>query len=113
MNLAIALTAARYGATIANHVSVRALLKSACQSSKKMNVSGVAVKDEITGNEWNVSAKCVINATGPFIDFVRKMDNPEAQNLCIPSSGVHIVLPGCIGSIQSVVTLYKQFYRIL
>ncbi|KAF2883149.1 hypothetical protein ILUMI_23017 [Ignelater luminosus] len=92
MNLAIALTAARYGATIANHVSVRALQKKPNEAAK-MRVSGATLKDEITGNEWNVSAKCVINATGPFIDYVRKMDNPEAKEICIPSSGVHIVLP--------------------
>lgn len=39
-------------------------------------------------------AKCVINATGPFTDSLRKMDNQETANICQPSAGVHIVIPG-------------------
>lgn len=39
-------------------------------------------------------AKCVINATGPFTDSLRKMDEQEVLNICQPSAGVHIVIPG-------------------
>lgn len=52
------------------------------------------LQDEITGKEWDVKAKCIINATGPFTDTVRKMDDPSCVEICCPSSGVHIVLPG-------------------
>lgn len=41
-----------------------------------------------------MKAKCVINATGPFTDSLRKMDNQGNQNICQPSAGVHIVIPG-------------------
>ncbi|XP_008939167.1 PREDICTED: glycerol-3-phosphate dehydrogenase, mitochondrial-like, partial [Merops nubicus] len=44
--------------------------------------------------EFDVKAKCVINATGPFTDSVRKMDDQEVPNICQPSAGVHIVMPG-------------------
>jgi len=47
----------------------------------------------IVGEIFNVKAKCVVNATGPFTDFVRQMDSPEIRKICQPSSGVHIVLP--------------------
>ena len=47
----------------------------------------------ITGEEFDVRAKCVVNATGPFTDAIRKMDDPTERNICQPSSGVHIVLP--------------------
>lgn len=93
MNLAIALTATRHGATVANHVMVTNLLKTKDETGKSV-VSGVAVRDELTGKEWTVPAKCVINATGPFTDSIRKMDNPSVKEICCPSSGVHIVLPG-------------------
>ena len=33
------------------------------------------MRDEISGEEWTTKAKCVINATGPFVDSIRKMDN--------------------------------------
>ncbi|KAM6421113.1 glycerol-3-phosphate dehydrogenase, mitochondrial isoform 2-T2 [Rhynochetos jubatus] len=46
------------------------------------------------GQEFDVKAKCVINATGPFTDSVRKMDDQEVPNICQPSAGVHIVMPG-------------------
>ncbi|CAB4059280.1 glpA [Lepeophtheirus salmonis] len=65
MNLSIALTAARLGATLGNHIKVTDLVK----------------------------AKCVINATGPFTDSIRKMDNNAVIDIVKPSSGVHIVLP--------------------
>ncbi|KAF9804233.1 hypothetical protein SFRURICE_020661 [Spodoptera frugiperda] len=88
MNLAIALTAARHGATIANHVSCTKLYKT------NGKLSGARLKDELTGKEWDVKAKCIINATGPFTDSIRKMDDSSVKNICCPSSGVHIVLPG-------------------
>lgn len=88
MNLAIALTAARHGATIANHVKVTKLHKSAGK------LDGARLRDEITGKEWDVKAKCIINATGPFTDSIRKMDDANIKEICCPSSGVHIVLPG-------------------
>ncbi|KAF4518045.1 hypothetical protein B566_EDAN009278 [Ephemera danica] len=89
MNLALALTATRYGATIANHVRVVNLLKGA-----DGKLCGARMKDEFTGKEWEVAAKCIINATGPFTDSIRKMDDSSIKEICCPSSGVHIVLPG-------------------
>uniref|UniRef100_A0A672KAM8 glycerol-3-phosphate dehydrogenase n=1 Tax=Sinocyclocheilus grahami TaxID=75366 RepID=A0A672KAM8_SINGR len=46
------------------------------------------------GQEFDVRARCVINATGPFTDSLRKMDNQKTANICQPSAGVHIVIPG-------------------
>lgn len=48
----------------------------------------------LTGKEFDVRAKCVINATGPFTDTVRQMDDKNATAICQPSAGVHIVMPG-------------------
>lgn len=35
----------------------------------------------------------VVNATGPFTDGLRQMDEPTASDIVSPSSGVHITLP--------------------
>ncbi|KAG7501891.1 glycerol-3-phosphate dehydrogenase, mitochondrial isoform X1 [Solea senegalensis] len=94
MNLAIALTAGRYGATIANYTEVIQLLKTNDPKTGKEKVCGARCRDVITGKEFDVKAKCVINATGPFTDSVRKMDSQETANICQPSAGVHIVIPG-------------------
>ncbi|XP_057665319.1 glycerol-3-phosphate dehydrogenase, mitochondrial isoform X1 [Diorhabda carinulata] len=92
MNLAIAITATVHGATIANHVSATSLIKE--KRDGKEVICGVNVKDEMTGKTWSIPTKCVINATGPFTDSIRKMDNPNVKEICSPSSGVHITLPG-------------------
>nr|XP_015813558.2 glycerol-3-phosphate dehydrogenase, mitochondrial isoform X1 [Nothobranchius furzeri] len=94
MNLAIALSAARYGAAVANYTEVVHLLKRKDQQSGKEKVCGARCRDVITGQEFDVKAKCVINATGPFTDSLRKMDEQEVANICQPSAGVHIVIPG-------------------
>nr|ALE15156.1 mitochondrial glycerol-3-phosphate dehydrogenase [Larimichthys crocea] len=94
MNLAIGLTAARYGAAMANYTEVVHLLKTNDPQTGKEKVCGARCRDVITGKEFDVKAKCVINATGPFTDSLRKMDNQETQNICQPSAGVHIVIPG-------------------
>ena len=93
MCLSVALTATRHGATVANHVRVTKLMKEK-DSSGKLVLCGASLKDEVTGKEWDVKAKCIINATGPMTDTIRKMDNPKIKGICAPSSGVHVVLPG-------------------
>ncbi|MGH0172932.1 UNVERIFIED_CONTAM: hypothetical protein FKN15_064175 [Acipenser sinensis] len=94
MNLAIALTAARYGAATANYTEVVRLLKKTDPETGTERVCGARCKDVITGKEFDIRAKCVINATGPFTDSVRKMDDEKISNICQPSAGVHIVIPG-------------------
>ncbi len=86
MAVALALTAKERGAIVANHVELTALLKD------NGRVAGAVVKDTLTGKEWTVRAKGVINATGPFGDSLRKMDDPGVAPILTASSGVHIVL---------------------
>ncbi|KAI8073382.1 FAD dependent oxidoreductase-domain-containing protein [Gongronella butleri] len=88
MNVVLALTAAYHGATVANHCEVLDLTK-----NEQGHINGAVVKDTLTGDQWTVKAKGVINATGPFTDGLRKMDDKENQDIVAPSSGVHIILP--------------------
>lgn len=93
MNVALAMTAVHHGAVVANHTSVVAVHKKPVPG-KPDQICGARVKDELTGEEWDVRCKALINATGPFSDALRKMDSPTAQEIVAPSSGVHITLPG-------------------
>lgn len=61
MNVSLALTAAVEGANIANHVEVIKLLKDG-----EGKVCGATVRDTINNETWDIKAKVVINATGPF-----------------------------------------------
>lgn len=47
----------------------------------------------LLGQEFDVKAKCIINAAGPYTDNIRLMDNEKERKICQPSQGVHIVLP--------------------
>ncbi|KAI9016763.1 FAD dependent oxidoreductase-domain-containing protein [Hyaloraphidium curvatum] len=100
LNVMLALTALRHGAAVANHVEVRSLIKEPRSlhpgrpGSGPDVVVGAVVKDLLTGEEFPIRAKCVINATGPYTDGVRLMDEPTAQKIVSPSAGAHLVFPG-------------------
>lgn len=79
-------TASENGAFMLNYTKVTGLLKS------NGMVDGVKVSDQLSGDEFDVNARCVINATGVFTDQVLKMDNPDAESIISPSQGVHIVI---------------------
>lgn len=87
MNLALALTASAHGAAMANYVAVERLCK-----DRSGRITGAAVRDRMTGADWEIRARTVINAAGPFVDAVRLMDSPEGAPLLRISAGSHLVL---------------------
>lgn len=95
MNVSLAMTAALYGATLVNHMEVTSLEKDA-----NGRLCGAKVKDLVPerdgskAEEFTIKAKGVINATGPFTDSIRKMDDQQVSEIVAPSSGVHVILPG-------------------
>lgn len=84
--ISIAQTAAIQGATILNYFPVAGLLK----TGKK--VCGVWVKDALTGKDYEVRSKVVINATGVFTDTIMKMDDAKHESIISPSQGIHLVV---------------------
>lgn len=102
MCLDIAFTASRYGAAIANYVEVMELLKGPSENPKDKNklvVNGARMRDTLTGREFVVHARSVVNAAGPFTDDIRKLEDNKQREICQPSSGVHIVLPNYYRSV--------------
>lgn len=87
-NLSVALTAALYGATVVNHTQVDSLIR-----NDQGQIIGAKCRDNLTGDTFDVHARVVINATGPFTDDVRRMENPDIKPMIAPSAGVHITLP--------------------
>lgn len=63
------------------------------EEGTKEVVCGAHVRDTLTNEEYDIHAKCVVNATGPFTDSIRIMDKPDAAKICAASSGIHVVLP--------------------
>ncbi|WP_309569914.1 glycerol-3-phosphate dehydrogenase/oxidase, partial [Deinococcus sp.] len=79
-------TLENFGGVAVNHAPVIALLK----DGKK--VVGARFRDDETGHEHEVRAKVVVNATGVFVDDLRRMDEPSAKPMLSPSQGVHVVV---------------------
>jgi glycerol-3-phosphate dehydrogenase len=83
----LAQTAAERGACLLNYARVARFLKDADGT-----VCGLEFRDQETGREHPLRARCVVNATGPFCDELRLMDEPKEEPILAPSQGVHIVL---------------------
>jgi len=83
----LAQTAAEQGACLLNYARVTGLVKDA-----EGFLTGLSLHDQETGQEHRLAARCVINATGPFCDELRRSDDPVAAPMIAPSQGVHIVL---------------------
>lgn len=83
----LAQTATEHGACLVNYARVAKLLK-----KPDGLVGGLEFRDEESGELQTVSARCVINATGPFCDALRLEDEPGTEPMISPSQGVHIVL---------------------
>jgi glycerol-3-phosphate dehydrogenase len=84
--ISLAQTAATNGAVVLNYFPVTGLLK------MQQTVCGVWAKDTISGKDYEIRSKCVINATGVFTDAVMKMDDGKHENIITPSQGIHLVV---------------------
>jgi glycerol-3-phosphate dehydrogenase len=83
----LASTAAEHGAYLLNYARVTSLAK-----GTDGFVNGLTFRDEETGSSHTLAARCIINATGPFCDELRRVDQPDSKPMIAPSQGVHIVL---------------------
>ena len=79
-------TAVEQGATMINYMKAISLTK------ENDEITGIVASDMETGENHTINAKVVINATGVFTDFIRKMDDMFAEEIITSSQGVHIVL---------------------
>lgn len=83
----LARTAVDHGGIVLNHTRCAGLMK------EKGHVIGLQAECLETGAQHEIRARCVINATGVFVDEVRRMDESQAAGIISPSQGIHLVLP--------------------
>jgi glycerol-3-phosphate dehydrogenase len=66
--------------------------------------TGVTLRDQLSGNEEQVEASWIINATGPWADGICRASNIQTENPMIGGvRGSHIVLPSFAGAPQAAV----------
>ncbi len=84
--LALARSAAKEGALLVNY----------CKATKLIHESGKLVglscQDQETGKKYKIAASCIINATGVWVDEIRRQDGEAVKDIVAPSQGVHVVV---------------------
>jgi glycerol-3-phosphate dehydrogenase len=85
--LAVARTAAKYGAAVASNAPVVGFLR------EGEHVTGVRVRDLATGREIDVRSQMVVNATGVWTDDIQALVGERGKFRVRASKGVHLVVP--------------------
>ncbi|MEA2717463.1 MAG: glycerol-3-phosphate dehydrogenase [Actinomycetota bacterium] len=86
LTLAIARTAADHGAAVANYVRVVEILK-----DDRGKATGARV--DTGAGTIDVSARCIVNAAGVWIDDVEAIDLGPGHEIIRPARGVHLTVP--------------------
>lgn len=84
--LNLAQTVVEQGGVVLNYMEVFDVRKENGKSK------GVYAEDTLTGKEYEIKSKAVINATGVFTDDVLQMDDDMQHNIVSPSQGIHLVV---------------------
>ena len=79
-------TAAQLGAVVTNYAEVTGFTR----AQGKLN--GAVVCDVLTNQEFTVSARHIINATGVFAEQVAALTGDESKATIEPSKGIHLVV---------------------
>ena len=82
----LAMTAADQGGAVVNYCPATELLR-----DSEGYISGMRVRDEETGEDLNIHARVVVNATGVFTDSIRRMADANTEPLLVTSQGIHLV----------------------
>jgi len=86
----LARTAALHGALLVNYCAARTLVH------EQDKVSGLQCEDTETGQTFHIRARCVVNATGVWVDALRQQDSEAIHRpvrpIVAPSQGVHVVV---------------------
>ncbi len=81
------MSAAEFGAAVANRCGVIGFIK------ESGALKGVRAYDIIAKESFEVKAKVIVNATGPWTNYTLKLENPTARPLIRPTKGIHIIYP--------------------
>lgn len=109
-----------YGGVCVNYISVRGFEK-----NSSGQITGVWVRDnsplsETLANtnlgktsDFIVRAKTVVNATGPWSDYIRRLDDVNSEPVLRPTKGVHIIVDNeALGTDRAFVLTAKQDNRV-
>jgi glycerol-3-phosphate dehydrogenase len=106
--IATARSARLAGAALRTRTAVTALVRDGSR------VVGATVRDEVTGATATLRATVVVNATGPWCDALRQLEDPAATPLLRRTKGVHVVVPRSrIGNAHAITFLSAVDGRVM
>jgi glycerol-3-phosphate dehydrogenase len=101
LTLATVTAAASAGASVINRVR---LVELECVRGR---IAAALVEDALTGERLQLRCRALVNATGPWLDELRKLEDAHATPLVRLSKGVHVILP-LLGDWQSGLALFDD-----
>ena len=102
MAVALADASVKQGAVMLNYFRVEGFIK-----DEQGQIKGVKAVDQITGEEFELFSRIVINATGVFADEIHRLDDPASRPTIRPSQGVHAVLDNTFLQSESAIMIPK------
>ncbi|MBH0230926.1 glycerol-3-phosphate dehydrogenase/oxidase [Halobacillus yeomjeoni] len=99
LTLEVMKKAVEYGACSTNYAKVVDFIY-----NEHGTLSGAKIEDTVTGEQYHVKAKKIINAGGPWVDELREIDGSKKGKTLQLTKGVHLVFD------QSVFPLKQAIY---
>ncbi len=108
LTIANVMDAAGAGAAALNYAEATSLIFDADR------VAGASVRDHFTQQLFEVRAKAVVNATGPWTDAISRIESPSSRPAVLGTKGVHVAVPaGRVGNRAAITMLAPADQRVM
>jgi glycerol-3-phosphate dehydrogenase len=102
-----AIDVAMHGGAIANYTAVEGFSRSGGR------ITAAVVRDLIRGAAFELRARVFVNATGPWLDDVRRVDEPNVAASVRLTKGVHLVVSAARLPVRNSIVLSDEAGRIV
>jgi glycerol-3-phosphate dehydrogenase len=96
-----------HGAAVANYAGVESF------SVADRKIASAKVRDLLGGAVCEIRAKKFLNAAGPWVDDIRRMDDPESKPCVRLTKGVHLVFARTVLPVRESIVLADDHGRIV
>ncbi len=108
LTIANVVDAVSTGAAALNYAEATSLLFDGAR------VSGASARDHFTQQLFEVRAKSVVNATGPWTDAISRIESPSSPAAVLGTKGVHIAVPADrVGNRAAITMLAHADQRVM
>ena len=114
-----------HGAAVANYAAVEGFIRAPEKSVEPLeapspgstpptvSIRAALVRDLIGGADYQLRAKKFLNAAGPWVDEIRRMDDPASRQSVRLTKGVHLVFARTMLPVRQSLVLGDEHGRIV